>query len=409
MDSEMAPLSHFSKTTDIPNTTLSFLPSQDPSPRNSRGKVKKALFIGLAVSGASSLMLTPLLAYAGFFSALLEQSAPFSSAANTIFNSQTMPLLAAAINIDPKPTLGTADLTLVHGEALQPPENPDAQNGDTVTSSTNTQISVYTVRAGDSVSSIASMFGVSQSTIIGANNIQKGVIHPGEELIILPITGIQHTVLKGETLASLARTYHSDAHDIALYNNLADGDALTPGNSIIIPNGETTAPAAPKPKVTSSSAASKAKSAIAKVTAKLGITAPLRDAGGPEYDDFYSWPLTAGAGIITQSLHGYNGVDIGAPTGTNILAAAGGTVLIAKKDGAWNGGYGSYVVIAHTNGTQTLYAHASKVLVSVSDTVSQGELIAKVGRTGEATGPHLHFEVRGATNPFGAIPVGSGD
>jgi murein DD-endopeptidase MepM/ murein hydrolase activator NlpD len=75
-------------------------------------------------------------------------------------------------------------------------------------------------------------------------------------------------------------------------------------------------------------------------------------------------------------------------------------VIIARGGGAWNGGYGNYVVIQHNNGTQTLYAHATTIYVSVGNSVTQGEQIATVGRTGQSTGDHLHFEVRGAANPF---------
>jgi murein DD-endopeptidase MepM/ murein hydrolase activator NlpD len=98
-------------------------------------------------------------------------------------------------------------------------------------------------------------------------------------------------------------------------------------------------------------------------------------------------------------LHGYNGVDIAAPVGTSIFAAAEGTVIVAASSG-WNSGYGNYVVISHPNGTQTVYGHASKVMVSVGEHVSKGQLIASVGSTGKSTGPHLHVEVRGAANPF---------
>jgi murein DD-endopeptidase MepM/ murein hydrolase activator NlpD len=103
--------------------------------------------------------------------------------------------------------------------------------------------------------------------------------------------------------------------------------------------------------------------------------------------------------VKTQGIHGHNGVDFGGPTGTSIKAAAGGTVTVARN-GGYNGGYGSYVVISHPNGTQTLYAHMSSVGVSVGQNVGQGDYIGAIGNTGKSTGPHLHFEVRGARNPF---------
>ena len=101
----------------------------------------------------------------------------------------------------------------------------------------------------------------------------------------------------------------------------------------------------------------------------------------------------------TQGLHGYNGVDIGAPNGTPIIAAAGGSVVVSRNSG-WNGGYGNYIVIKHENGTQTLYAHMSEIVVVSGQSIVQGQVVGSVGSTGKSTGSHLHFEVRGAKNPF---------
>lgn len=89
--------------------------------------------------------------------------------------------------------------------------------------------------------------------------------------------------------------------------------------------------------------------------------------------------------------HTHTGLDIAAPKGTPIKAAAAGTVTYA---GNANDGYGNYVVISHGNGVQTMYAHCSALLVSKGQQVSQGEVIAKVGSTGNSTGNHLHLEVR---------------
>ncbi|MHB1118154.1 MAG: M23 family metallopeptidase, partial [Minisyncoccota bacterium] len=119
------------------------------------------------------------------------------------------------------------------------------------------------------------------------------------------------------------------------------------------------------------------------------------------YAGYYTNPLPAGH--KTQGIHGYNGIDIGAPTGTPIYAAAGGTVIVSRfrtLSNPWFGGYGNYVIIEHPNGTQTLYGHMSAVYVAVGAHVDKGQPIGEVGSTGKSTGPHLHFEVRGAKNPF---------
>lgn len=105
------------------------------------------------------------------------------------------------------------------------------------------------------------------------------------------------------------------------------------------------------------------------------------------------------SGIITSRYgsndsvrsHTHSGIDIGAPRGTPIKAAAAGTVTFSGNAGD---GYGYYVVIAHGNGVQTVYAHCSEVIAKKGQQVSQGEVIAKVGSTGNSTGNHLHLEVR---------------
>ncbi len=360
------------------------------------------------------MLVLPVFAQASTFSfiaSLLGGNPDITSANSITLNSQTMPLLSAAVNVDPHAAVGGGDITVVDGSALLPDEGPSGTAADISGNQyQNSQISVYTVRPGDTLSGIAKMFDVSTNTIIGANDIQNGVIQPGETLIILPITGVQHTVVKGDTLASLAKAYNSDAHDIASYNSLADGADLTVGDMLIIPNGESTAVVSGGSSAKPSSSTKTPTTSHAKIIAKIAkgtATEPFLGGSGPALDGYFAWPLAGG--IITQGLHGWNAVDIGAPKGTPIYAAAGGTVLVAKDNGAWNGGYGNYVVIAHGNGTETLYAHMSTVLTSPGDAVSQGDEIGKVGMTGMATGNHLHFEVRGAENPFASLPVGSSD
>ncbi len=291
------------------------------------------------------------------------------------YNSQTVPALKPAFNIDPNAARGGGDIAVVGGSALLAQSGPSGTIADIEDWPSSSEISVYTVHEGDTLAGIAKMFGVSTNTIVWANNLKGSALRPGQELVILPITGIKHTVGKGETLSSLAKKYKSDADEIAQYNGLPDNAALAVGNTVIIPNGVISAPPAPAKK---------------KSSGYLG-------GGGPALSGYFAWPVAGG--VMTQGIHGWNGIDIGAPTGTSIYASAAGTVLVARS-GGWNGGYGSYVVIAHGNGTQTLYAHMSRVSVSPGEAVGQGEAIGKVGSTGQSTGSHLHFEVRGATNPF---------
>jgi murein DD-endopeptidase MepM/ murein hydrolase activator NlpD len=290
-----------------------------------------------------------------------------------------VPALRAAVNLDPNPAKGGGDITVVNGvggSALLSEEGPAGTLADIAEKTSAGQISIYVVKSGDTLSQIAEMFGVSVNTVKWANNISAGsTIRPGETLVILPVTGVQHTVAKGETLKSIVKKYGGDLEEVLQYNGLAEGAALAVGDTIVIPHGEVAAPAS------------------------SGSSAPriVQGGGGPELVGYYLRPLLGGK--KSQGLHGYNAVDLGAPAGTPILASAAGRVIVART-GGWNGGYGNYVVIAHENGTQTLYAHNSSNIVSAGQYVVQGQVIGYVGSTGRSTGAHLHFEVRGAKNPF---------
>jgi murein DD-endopeptidase MepM/ murein hydrolase activator NlpD len=104
-------------------------------------------------------------------------------------------------------------------------------------------------------------------------------------------------------------------------------------------------------------------------------------------------------GINWGKLHPKNAVDIAASCGTPVYASESGLVVNLAKNG-WNSGYGKYIEIEHLGGIKTLYAHLSAINVSIGDYLTKGEKIGEIGETGESTGCHLHFEVKGAKNPF---------
>ena len=304
------------------------------------------------------------------------------AAVNTLVampNSETS-ALRAATNLDPNPNKGLVDnIQTSGGKALIAYSGPSGTIADVVDSPPPGRISVYVVRNGDTLSEIADMFNVSVNTIIWANNL-RGLkdVHPGDTLIVLPVSGIEKKIVKGDTLKSLAKKYGADADEIAQYNGLDPSEPLAIGSTVIIPGGDISEPA---PTITSRPTVS-----------------PIIVGGGSFLAGYFSNPLPGG--IITQRIHGWNGVDIGAARGTPVYSSANGVVIIARNNGAWNGGYGNYIVITHENGTQTLYSHLKSAIVSPGQPVVSGQTIGYVGATGRATGPHLHFEVRGATNPF---------
>jgi murein DD-endopeptidase MepM/ murein hydrolase activator NlpD len=323
---------------------------------------------------------------------------PFGAAAEAdstapIVTDGSLALLAAATNSDPNPNKGGENIALTGGSALIAEAGPEGSIPDVTHIPEATAISTYTVEDGDTLSEIADRFNVSVNTILWANDLTvKSTIKPGQTLTILPVTGIEHTVVSGETLASLAKKYGADATEIATFNGLSAGAALEKGSKIIIPGGELTA-SAPSTKSSGSSSTSSSSAIPGNTTGN-----PYRGGSGAEYDGYYINPVPGA--LLTQGLHGENAVDLGIPKGTPIHAAADGTVIVAKSGGGYNGGYGNYVVISHGNGSQTLYAHMTTVSATVGQKVSQGAVIGTVGMTGDATGPHLHFEVRGARNPF---------
>jgi len=333
--------------------------------------MKRPLFLVLVVFCLLSITATPV--HAGilsFWSSLFGTSDAKVVVVHK--NSQNLTVLQAALNIDPNPSKGGGNINIEGGTALVPDSGPLGTLSDREVSARPDQISIYVVREGDSLSQIAEMFDVSVNTIIWANDIRGGgAIQVGQTLVILPVSGIQHDVKKGDTVNSIAKKYGVDADEIILHNDIGEGYALVQGDTILIPGGK-----------------------IQTIRPVVGSVSP--QASGPSYAGYYLRPISGGT--KSQGLHGYNGVDLAVLEGSPIYASADGEVLISRT--GWNGGYGNYIVIQHDNGTQTLYAHNSGNIVYAGQKVVQGQVIGYVGKTGRSTGPHVHFEVRGAQNPF---------
>lgn len=227
------------------------------------------------------------------------------------------------------------------------------------------EIMEYVVKKGDTLSSIAEKFGISLETVLWANDLTKySKIRPGQKLTILPVSGVMHLVEKGETLSGLARKYKVKVDGIVSFNGLSEDDDIFIGDLLVIPGGK-------MPRRTTVSYAPLARSYFI-----CPISKPCR---------------------LTQNLHWYNAVDFSnGRCGEPVFAAAGGTV---QKTG-YGRLPGYYVKLIHPNNVTTFYGHFSKVIVSPGQPVSQGQIIGYTGQTGYATGCHVHFEVRGARNPF---------
>lgn len=354
---------------------------------------KKVLHSALVLVTAC-VITTPAQAHAGIVSSFTDKvksvfmpKNEMDDATNSIETSQTISLFKPVV-IDDKvaqasdssvspDASSTPSLKAVSGTLRVSTEDADFPTNDT--------ISAYEVKKGDTLDDVAKLFHVSKNTIIWANDLKSQRINPGDTLVILPMTGTVHIVKKGDTVTSIAKKYKADAQDIALYNGVAIGATLTVGDTILVPEGEVEAPTPTKPKSTSGRLSKNIKEKL------LDSYSLVTDPG------FLFRPLAGGT--KTQGLHGHNAVDIAAPVGTPVFASVAGTVIVAKT-GGYNGGYGNMIVIQHENNIQTVYGHLHSVSVSAGETVTQGQQIGLVGNTGKSTGPHLHFEVRGAKNPF---------
>jgi murein DD-endopeptidase MepM/ murein hydrolase activator NlpD len=268
----------------------------------------------------------------------------------------------------PQPTLLAPQDT-----ALLGPHTPPSDGTFPAYGVERREVARYTVQDGDTLSSIAAAHNLRVSTLLWSNDLGSAdLIHPGDELNILPTDGVLHLVQPGETVSSIAITYEADMNDILSFNDI-EAALIIAGQTLVIPGG------------------------TAQQRTSTAST-PYIASNLPFLSGYFQKPA---AGTRTQGLHSFNAVDIGNSCGTSIYAAASGTVRIASGGGRWNGGYGNFIVITHANGTETLYAHLSKVVVVPGERVAQGEIISYMGSTGRSTGCHVHWEVRGAQNPLG--------
>jgi len=242
----------------------------------------------------------------------------------------------------------------------------------------------YTVQAGDTVQGIAALYGLDPTTLQWSNpdlEDAPDLLRIGQEIRILPIDGVYHHVVDGDSLESIAEEYKVEVDAIVgcEYNLLESRFVSLPLDSfLIVPGGE--------------------KPYVAKVVTTYAGDVPIDAYGSGQFQ----WPVL---GVITQGYwYGHRAVDVGAPIGSALLASDGGYVSFA---GWTDVGYGYLVVIDHNNGYTTYYAHCSNIYVFEGQAVERGQVIAAVGSTGWSTGPHIHFEIRYggvAQNPFAYLP-----
>ena len=250
----------------------------------------------------------------------------------------------------------------------------------------------YTVQAGDTAIRIAERFGIREETILGGNSFlsnDAGQLMAGTTIVILPVDGVLHDVVEGDTLEGLAEQYEVPIEDIVAYepNSLEFPYRLFPGTQILVPGGIREVFFWDPPTLAVSSSPE----------AGSGFTVAVPGTGT------FVWPI--GARRITQHYwYGHQAIDVGLVTGSPLYASDTGTVTYAT----WSPYcYGNLIVINHGNGFETFYAHLDGFNVTAGQTVYQGGLIGWTGNTGCSSGPHLHFEIRlskGRYDPLAYLP-----
>lgn len=243
-------------------------------------------------------------------------------------------------------------------------------------------LTTYRVQSGDTITNIASSFGISPQTIMMENHLAEGAtLKSGQELSILPTTGISYAITEKDTLESIISKYKISADDFLDTNNIEVFEDLAPGAVVVIPLQSVTIPSAPKP----------ASKFVVDNTNKIA----LKEATAPDLGDSpvsFIWPTSTKQ--ITQGYSSrHTGLDISDSKMEPIYASASGFVEVS---GFQANGYGNTIIINHGSGLKTRYAHASELSVQAGDYVEQGQVIGKQGRTGRVrgvTGIHLHFEI----------------
>jgi murein DD-endopeptidase MepM/ murein hydrolase activator NlpD len=189
----------------------------------------------------------------------------------------------------------------------------------------------------------------------------------------------EHVVARGETIYGIAKKYDISVDAIVAANHITDFSAIEPGTRLVIPKA-------------GGNAASE--SPLASLNP---FHADLREQARREADLDFDWPIHGNfsSGYGWRGLGTHEGIDLTAKPGTPVLAAESGRVI----ESGWRGDYGRVVVVKHARNYSTLYAHNRALRVKKGAFVEKGDVIAEVGATGNASGPHLHFEIRRDREP----------
>ncbi|BAZ43283.1 peptidase M23 [Chondrocystis sp. NIES-4102] len=338
------------------------------------------------------------------------------------------PVHSPTKNIIPYQSSATSqhNLNLSHGSSYPQPNLDLATNTQIESSQPSSptesqiqpQLKIYNVQPGDTLHRIAAKYQVSREELIKINNLKNSNVIQVNQQLKIPITNppviaqVSETQINSFDGLNKSAKENSSSHTAknpyiaklkaeieqmrVQYGDREEDIASNPSNN----NDQ---PINPAPVNDSPYNNLDPNSLQAETIALKLPPLPPSEEYLPNAFDGYIWPaqgaLTSGYGYRWGRLHA--GIDIAAPVGTPIFAAASGEVIEA----GWNsGGYGNLVKLQHLDGSVTLYAHNERILVSLGQQVDQGEQISEMGSTGFSTGSHLHFEIhplgQAAVNPI---------
>ncbi|KUO51255.1 MAG: hypothetical protein APF76_17385 [Desulfitibacter sp. BRH_c19] len=235
----------------------------------------------------------------------------------------------------------------------------------------NSHTALYQVKPGDTLWDIAYNYGTDVEMVVAMNNLSQNAVRPGQILVLPVEKEVVYTVQRGDFLNRIAHQFNVTVNEIAKVNGIVNPNLLAIGQELIIPGVQNTVP------VSNTGSSNTRLRSVS--TANRGTISN------------FLWPCT---GQITspygpRSSGFHHGLDIAASRGTKIKATRSGQVEFA----GWLNVYGRTVIVNHGNGNQTLYAHSNQLLVKEGQQVVAGQAIATIGTTGNATGPHVHFEI----------------
>ncbi len=246
-------------------------------------------------------------------------------------------------------------------------------------------VRVHTVRKGESAPAIIRKYRTTRGSLEALNpRLDLDALKTGDRVAILSRPGVFQRLHRGLTVSDVARVYGADVNDLLAFNGITNPRRVPENLELFIPDADPLT--ADKLKHLKRRQQARAVIDAGPRVAKGHFGKPLDIAGRLVISDGYGKRLNP----ISREPQLHAGTDLVAPFGTAILAAREGIVERAE----WYGGYGRLVVVDHGDGTSTYYGHCHELLVRPGQQVTRGQHIASVGSSGDATGPHLHFEVR---------------